>query len=398
MVLGYFVGLIGLLAPHVQGSPISDDRGLEIAVSFAKRAMFGASNEVHGYRNKLILRKLEKSNDGRYGQYDLGATVVVIDLSNGQVSGFSDSLEELAGDWRPLEALSHEQQLRLAQEIHVFAGNRDPLILYSRTEGQLSSNVPEFELVLLRTFRGVPFTDEHAAEITFEHVTGRVESYVRCQQPLPEPPENLIPQFAAEEAKSTFVGRVFSSFPHVQELHELYPVRLGIWKPNPHPEAYDVNNLTPQQRQMSRENKGILVYWGTFMDRANEPDARNVFKAYFDAQTGQLLAARDGTANGLFGGGSRRKEAAFGWDFGPCRVTVFDGKRTAGVAEASAALTKAPTGPQADVPVTLQIGKMYLNCRYLMPSGLLKIARDRRVTFGKPNPALRNGIVTVLKG
>jgi hypothetical protein len=240
------------------------------------------------------------------------------------------------------------------------------------------------QMQLLRTVNGIPYTEDFGVEFELDQSTGRLIWFGVQWLALPEAPRQLTPKITLEMARRIAFKWAFATNARCTELYEHRALRLGIWRPPSVATPFQEQNLKPEHTKFGLDNKGVLVYWGTFINRPDLRIGTYAYRAYFDANTGELLAAWHNPRGERVLG----RKHPFAWDLGPAPMTLAIGKKFIEVNQGRIERSTSAPKESDSSNVMLLFGKMSLNCRYFPKSSLLGITRDGVTTYGRPDKSV----------
>ncbi len=401
MVLGHILTCATAILAARDASQLSIAEGLVRARSFAELAARGAFGQTAGTPPDLRERSVERTQD--IVTFILRGPTVSVNLQRNEVIGFVDTPEGLTGPWTSSQALDAPHLVILAKAFHASAGHSGEIRHWYTSRAYGSNYIPQFQVTMLRTYEGVPYTQDYGIDFLFEHSSGRLMMYMQHGNGLPAPPTTLVPLHSADLARARMVQEVLRLRPSITSMFEFHPVRLALWKPAP--QAAMIHSLySPDCIQAARENRAVLVYWGFFHanwpaeEGFETPRTRPIppgYEVFFDAISGRVLAI--GTTEGVLGVGSRRsRRRPFDWNIGPCAMTVSSYRKTATATGARVDLVRRPAVVAPGHEILLTVARLSLRCLYHPGSGLLSIDGNEAGSYGRPSPPLLKAIRAVM--
>ncbi len=381
-------------APGHTEQVLSELQGIERARAFCRIVSRGLHEVLEPRQHNLEV--LEKTLiDVNVLRLQFVNAVATVDLRTGNVVGYAD-LRGLRSDeeaWSPLKCLSSEQLIGIARRTYAQAGFREPLEPFM-VSGETAAEPRRFNLFMLRTRDGIPFTHQYGIEMTLDYATGRLVSYGCMQLHTPNHPASLTPSIDPFEASHRMIAKIFACYPMVSELVESNSVRLGVFLAYTPAELFPIRDLTEDQVQRAQANIGELVYWASY----RSPEYRSAhFTVYVDAKTGRVMAIETSFGGNSGLGGRARKSPAFGWAIGPGPIELMaDGRRSirlwGSIERASAAR------PYDDVwtkgaPIVLRVGKLAVRCRFGKERGTLATIVGGKMSFGLPDRNVKAALI-----
>ena len=386
MVLGSLALLIwwGSLSPQ-----LNEAAALQMAKDFARLVEFGDRELSSSMPHSWILD--EASTNAR--QYSFHFRTFEIDISREESPkiGYVDFRSDRRDSATITTAIHPEELTNMARRFLHAAGYNQPFDLY-----EVQNQGPEIrqtDLWFLPTSGSIAYcADTALARVSINSYSGRLTALGCSLYNPPELPASLTPALELIVGTVTLRAHIFALNPELEGLYDFREIRLGLWVPQAPVGHRVVSGLTPAQIQAGKENRAMLVYWGTLLNGPTEEESNRSFRVYIDAHTGKLLSYWEGLKSGGFGGEKAKRRAPFAWDIGPATLTLSCGKKSRSVPQARiervGAKTFSPT--QKDLAITL--GRFTFRADYDAKQGLLRHKSPNGATYGRPDAVTQGAL------
>ena len=380
------VGCLAVAVVPLLIAQINQAEAYSIAKAFVERIERGPRDPEAIRRHTLVLDDVHLNPNYRF---DFRTAEVIVSNITGRVEGYFDrgreDLEATHGITAPVESLSLQNQ---AREYLRSAGHDSPFVLYQIDDEGFYGRRCHFWF--LPTIQSVPVCDGAAiVHLVMNSYSGRLLKLSVPSEYLPTLPPSIEASMSLMDGKATLRGHIFALNPELEGLYDFREIRLGLWVPQAPVGHRVVSGLTPAQIQAGKENRAMLVYWGTLLNGPTEEESNRSFKVYIDAHTGKLLSYWEGLKSGGFGGEKAKRRTPFAWDIGPATLTLSCGKKSTKVPHARIERVGAKAFSPTLRNLALTLGRFTFRADYDAQQGLLRHKTPNGATYGRPDAALR---------